>query len=90
MDACEPSEQLRGLFNALEDELVFPFQVSARGEELTATNFEMADNDNYGLDLVVQRDDQAYRIEVRSVELLEPLPDGHLVLAAYLQWKKTL
>lgn len=42
MDAYDPSEQLQGLFNALEDELVFPFQVSALGEELTATSIEMA------------------------------------------------
>ncbi len=90
VDAYDPSEQLMVLFNAVEDELVFPFQVCALGEELTATSIEMADNDNCGLDLVVQRGAQTFRIEVRSVELLEPLPDGHLVLAAYLHWKKTL
>ncbi len=90
VDAYDPSEQLQGLFNALEDELVFPFLVSALGEELTATNIEMADNDNCGLDLVVQRGAKSFCIEVRSVQLLEPLPDGHLVLAAYLHWKKSL
>ena len=29
-------------------------------------------------------------IEARSVELIEPLPKGHLCLAAYLLWKRFL
>ena len=45
-------------------------------------------NDGFGLDLVCERNGQRHRIEARSVELLEPLPVGHLFLAAYLAWKR--
>lgn len=90
VDAYDPEEQISGLFNVLVDELEFPFQVSVLGEKLTATNIEMARGDNLGLDLLVDRNGQTYRIEVRSVELVEPLPEGHLTLAAYLHWKKCL
>jgi hypothetical protein len=37
-----------------------------------------------------RRNGQRHRIEARSVDLLEALPDGHLYLAAYLMWKRML
>jgi hypothetical protein len=44
----------------------------------------------FGLDLVVERNGQRHRIEARSVNLLPPFPDGHLYLAAYLDWRRRL
>ncbi len=49
---------------------------------------EWPENDGFGLDLVVERNGQRHRFEARSVELLKPFPEGHLILAAYLAWKK--
>jgi hypothetical protein len=49
---------------------------------------EWPENDEFGLDLVCERNGVKHRIEARSVELLEPLPKGHLFLAAYLAWKR--
>ena len=45
---------------------------------------EWPEDDEFGLDLVVKRGGGRHRIETRSVNLLEPLPEGHLYLSAYL------
>ncbi len=49
---------------------------------------ESPENDSLGLDLVCEYKGQRHRIDARSVDLLPPLPDGHLYLAACLTWKR--
>ena len=49
---------------------------------------EWPENDGFGLDLVIERTGTLHRVEARSVELIEPQPEGHLFLAAYLLWKR--
>ena len=88
VDANGVDEQHSGLLNTIQDELQFPFSAKVLGETVTIVDMEWPDNDGYGLDLVVERSGQRHRIEARSVELLHPLPEGHLFLAAYLAWKK--
>jgi hypothetical protein len=53
-------------------------------------DIEWPEDDEFGLDLVCERAGKRHRVEARSVELIPPLPDGHLYLAAYLAWKRTL
>ena len=88
VDAYGEHEQHTGLLTVIEDELAFPFQGEVLGEVVQVVGMEWPENDEFGLDLVCERNGKQHRIEARSVELLEPLPDGHLFLAAYLAWKR--
>lgn len=87
VDANGEDEQHTGLLTVIQDELAFPFQVQVLGETVTVVDMAWPENDEFGLDLVVERNGQRHRIEARSVNLLPPFPDGHLHLAAYLNWR---
>jgi hypothetical protein len=90
VDANGEDERHSGLLNAIQDELEFPFQAQVLGEAVTVVDMEWPENDEFGLDLVIERNGQRHRIEARSVKVLPPLPKGHLYLAAYLDWKSRL
>ena len=88
VDSKDVDEQHSGLLTVIGEELQFPFSAKVLGETVTIVDMEWPENDGFGLDLIVERNGQRHRIEARSVELLKPLPEGHLFLAAYLAWKK--
>jgi hypothetical protein len=90
VDAYGEDEQHTGLLTVIQDELLFPFRATVLGEEVEIVGMEWPEDDEYGLDLVCERNGQRHRIEARSVDLIEPLPDGHLYLAAYLMWKRMM
>lgn len=90
VDAYGEYEQHTGLLTAIGDEVQFPFRARVLGEELEVVGMEWPEGDEFGLDLVCERDGEKHRVEARSVELLQPLPDGHLYIAAYLGWKRML
>jgi hypothetical protein len=88
VDAYGESEQHSRLLTMVEDELAFPFRARVLGEEVEVVDMEWPEDDESGLDLVCQRGGKRHRIEARNVELILPLPAGHLCLAAYLAWKQ--
>jgi hypothetical protein len=90
VDAYDEYEQHTGLLTAIQDELAFPFKAQVVGETVMVVDVEWPENDEFGLDLVVERNGQRHRVEARSINLLAPFPDGHLALAAYLAWKRRL
>jgi len=90
VDAHDAYEQHTGLLTAIQDELEFPFKVQVLGDIVTVLEMVWPENDEFGLDLVVKRNGQRHCIEARSVNLVPPFPDGHLYLAAYLDWRGRL
>ena len=88
VDCYDEHEQHSGLLTMVEQELQFPFAARVIGEEVSVVDMEWPEDSEFGLDLVVEHKDEQYRIDARSVELLEPLPDGHIFLAAYLTWSR--
>jgi len=88
VDAYGEDEQHSGLLTAIGDELQFPFSAQVLGATVTIVDMEWPKNDGFGLDLIVERNGERHRIAARSVELLKPLPAGHLFLAAYQAWKR--
>ena len=88
VDAYDEYEQHTGFMTALEEELRFPFSAKVLGDTLTVVAMEWPEDSEFGLDLVIERNGDKHRIDARSVELVKPLPDGHLTLAAYLQWRR--
>ncbi len=87
-DAHDEDERHAGLLDAVQDEVVFPFRARVLGEEVDVVDMAWPEGDEFGLDLVSERGGKRHRIEARSVELIPSLPDGHLYLAAYLEWKR--
>jgi hypothetical protein len=93
-DACVDSkdeyEQHSGLLTMIQEQVEFPFRAKVMGETVDVVDMEWPEDDGFGLDLVCERNGERHCIEARSVELLAPLSDGHLFLAAYLDWKRRL
>lgn len=90
VDAHDEYEQHTSLLTAIQDELAFPFRVEVLGATVEVVDVEWPQTDEFGLDLVVERQGQRHRIDARSANLLPPFPEGHLNLAAYLDWKSRL
>lgn len=90
VDAYGDDEQHTGLLTMIQDQVEFPFRGVVLGEEVDVVDMEWPDDDPFGLDLVCERGGKRYRIEARSVELIEPLPEGYLYIAAYLGWKSKM
>ena len=82
--------QYTGLLTMIQGEVQFPFRAQVLGEETDVVDMEWPADDEFGLDLVIERGGQRHRIEARNVDLVEPFPEGHLFLAAYLDWKRRL
>ncbi|MEQ9406514.1 MAG: calcium-binding protein [Fuerstiella sp.] len=88
VDCYDASEQHSGLLTMVDQELQFPFPARVIGEDVTVVDMEWPGDCELGLDLVVEHKGERHRVDARSVEVLEPLPDGHLFLAAYLAWRR--
>ncbi|MBI4454818.1 MAG: hypothetical protein HY644_02850 [Acidobacteria bacterium] len=89
-DAYGEHEEHSGLLTMIEDQLRFPFHAKVLGDVVTVVGMEWPEDDEFGLDCVCERNGQRHRVEARSVDLIRPLPEGHLYLAAYLEWKRHL
>lgn len=88
VDAYDEYEQHTGFMTALEELLAFPFSAKVMDETLHVTGMAWPKNDEFGLDLLIERNGESHRMDARSVELIEPFPEGHLTLAAYLKWRR--
>lgn len=90
VDACDEYEQHTGLLTMIEEEVQFPFKAKMLGEVVDIVDMEWPEDDEFGLDFICERSGQQHRVEARSVDLVPPLPEGHLYIAAYLAWKRRL
>ncbi len=88
VDAYGDYEQHTGFMTALEEVLHFPFSAKVLGEVVSVVAMKWPKDSEFGMDLVIERNGGKHRIDARSVEVLKPLPDGHLTLAAYLKWRQ--
>ena len=88
VDAHDEEELHTGLMTAIEESLVFPFTAKVMGQVVDIVGSEWTEQDEFGLDLVVDIDGQRHRMAAQSVELIPPLPDGAVCLAAYLDWRR--
>ena len=90
IDAYGEYEQHAGLLTMIENEVKFPFRAKVLGELVAVVGMEWPEDDEFGLDFVCERNGERHRVEARSVDLVPPLPDGHLYIAAHLDWKRRL
>ena len=87
VDCYDDSEQAMGLFNMVADELQLPTKAVVMGKTVSVTAVQIPPYDSDGLDLVCELDGEEHAMPATHVELLDPLPDGHEFLAAWLDWK---
>ncbi len=87
-DAYGDYEQHTGFMTLLEEDMVFPFNVKFMGETRTVVCMVWPENSEFGLDFLIERYGSEHRVDASSVEVLEPFPDGHVTLAAYLKWRR--
>jgi len=83
VDSYGDHEQSSGLVTMAMEELDFPFPAKVLGETVSVVGAAAPKHDTFGLDLVVEYKNKRYAIAAGSVELIKPLPEGHLNLAAY-------
>jgi len=87
VDCYDEQEQASGLIEMAAQELAFPFPATVMGEAVEVVDSASSRYDPRGLDLVVVHQGKQYAIAAHCVELVKPLPGGHLYLAALLQWR---
>jgi hypothetical protein len=86
IDCYGEDEQFSGMATMLEDNVDCPFQAKVVGEEVTVTGFEWP---KYGFDLkaVCERKGKKHLVDVGSLELIKPYPDGYEWIEAFLFWR---
>ena len=71
----------------IEERVVCPFRAKLIGETIEVRRFEWP-RSGYGLITVCRRKGRAYRVDLNSLEWVEPLPEGFEWIAAYQAWRK--
>jgi hypothetical protein len=87
VDCYGEDEQCSALADMAAQELAFPFPATVMGEAVEVVGSASSKYDPQGLDLVVVHQGKQYAIAAHCVDLVKPLPGGHLYLAALLQWR---
>jgi hypothetical protein len=86
VDCYDEYEQHTGLLTMIEAEVACPFRAKVIGEEVQVLGFE-APRDGFGLNAVCRRQGKKYKIDVGSLEWINPRPQGFEWLEAYLLWR---
>ncbi|MEX1027985.1 MAG: hypothetical protein WD049_08270 [Candidatus Paceibacterota bacterium] len=87
VDCYGEDEQCSALVDMAAQELAFPFPATVMGEAVEVVDAASSKYDPQGLDLVVVHHGKHYAIAAHCVELVKPLPEGHLYFAAFLLWR---
>jgi hypothetical protein len=86
VDCYNEYEQHAGLLTMIEDEVACPFRAKVAGEDVEVLGFE-APRDGFDLKAVCRRKGKEYKLDVTSLEWVEPRPAGFEWLEAYLLWR---
>lgn len=87
VDCYDEDEQHTGLLTMIEENVVCPFPAKVIGEEVEVIDLEWPD-EGYGLKAVCKRKGKTHRVDITSLEWVDPLPDGFEWIEAYLEWRK--
>jgi hypothetical protein len=87
IDCNGPDEELSGLWNMIEDEVVCPFRAKVISEEVEVTTFEWP-NGGEVFYAVCERKGKKHRVDISSLEWIKPYPKGYEWIEAYLAWRE--
>ena len=65
VDAYDQYEQHAGLLTMIEDQVAFPFPGRVMGEEVQVVDMAWPEDDEFGLDLVCERNGRRHRVEAQ-------------------------
>ncbi len=87
VDCYGEEEEHTALLTMIEERVICPFRAKVIGETIEVTRFEWPSS-GYGMLAVCRREGRAYRVDVNSLEWVEPLPEGFEWIAVYQAWRK--
>ena len=85
-DSVDESDEHAGLLSTIRAEVVCPFRARLGDAEVECVRFEYPRN-GYGLNDVCRSGGRTVTVDVGKLDLLEPLPQGHRWIEAYLAWR---
>jgi hypothetical protein len=87
VDCYDKHEQHSGLLTMIADKVACPFGAKVVGEDVKVTEFAWPKS-GYGLLVVCERNARQYRIDVNSLEWVEPYPKGFEWIEALHLWRE--
>jgi hypothetical protein len=85
IDCYDEEEELSGLWTMIADNMVCPFRARVVGEEVTVTGFAWPQH-GHGFFAVCERNGKQHRVDLNSLEWIEPRPAGFEWIEAYFAW----
>jgi hypothetical protein len=87
-DSVDESDEHAGLLGMIREEVACPFPARVAGDEVDCLRFEWPRN-GYGLNVACRsRDGKDRVVDIGELELVDPLPEGHEWIEAYLAWRQ--
>lgn len=83
----DESDEHASLLSTVRAEVVCPFRARLEGEEVECIRLEFPKN-GYGLKAVCRSRGRAEVVDIAKLEWLEPVPEGHEWIEAYLAWRE--
>lgn len=84
IDCYDEYEQHSGLLTMVQENVACPFKAKVIGEEVAVTDLEWPD-EGFGLKAVCQYKGKTQRVDITSLEWIDPLPEGFEWIEAYLE-----
>jgi len=89
IDCYDEEEQHSGLLTMIGDNVECPFNAKIVGEEIRVVEFEWPKK-GFGLYAICEREGKRHRVDVNSIEWIQPHPEGFEWIEAYLYWREGL
>jgi hypothetical protein len=86
-DCYGEDEQFAGLCATVQENVALPFLARVIGEAVRIIDLEPADDD-FGIMAICERNGKKHRVDLNSIEWVEPYPEGFEWIEAYLAWRE--
>ena len=87
VDCYGEEEEHTALLSMIEEHVVCPFCAKVIGETVEVTRFKWPKS-GYGMLALCRHKGQEHRVDINSLEWIEPFPEGFEWIAAYQAWRK--
>ncbi len=87
VDCYGKEEEHTALLTMIEEQVLCPFRAKVIGETVEVTRFEWPKS-GYGMLAVCRHKGREHRVDINSLEWIEPFPEGFEWIATYEAWRK--
>lgn len=85
-DSLDESDEHAGLLSVIREEVACPFAARIDGEDVECIRLDWPPR-GYGLNAVCRTDSGTRVVDISKLDLVEPFPQGHDWIDAYLAWR---